>query len=188
MFDQSVRRRLRDPLALLGRELVARGVPANAATGVGFLVGLAAVWATAQAQWWLALTLWLANRAIDGLDGPIARASGRGPTELGGFLDIGADFAIYGGVIAALGYAEPDARVAALVVLVAYYLNGAAVLTWSGFAQNQNANPDGRAISAPVAFAEGTETIVAYVIFFICLLYTSPSPRDGLLSRMPSSA
>ena len=23
---------------------------------------------------------------------------------------------------------------------------------------------------------------------WICLLYTSPSPRDGLLSRMPSSA
>ena len=34
---------------------------------------------------------------------------------------------------------------------------------------------------------------VLYVLFFIwlicsCLLYTSPSPRDGLLSRMPSSA
>ena len=24
--------------------------------------------------------------------------------------------------------------------------------------------------------------------FLVCLLYTSPSPRDGLLSRMPSSA
>ena len=24
--------------------------------------------------------------------------------------------------------------------------------------------------------------------FNVCLLYTSPSPRDGLLSRMPSSA
>ena len=24
--------------------------------------------------------------------------------------------------------------------------------------------------------------------YHICLLYTSPSPRDGLLSRMPSSA
>ena len=24
--------------------------------------------------------------------------------------------------------------------------------------------------------------------FWACLLYTSPSPRDGLLSRMPSSA
>ena len=26
------------------------------------------------------------------------------------------------------------------------------------------------------------------VLLGICLLYTSPSPRDGLLSRMPSSA
>ena len=25
-------------------------------------------------------------------------------------------------------------------------------------------------------------------LFMLCLLYTSPSPRDGLLSRMPSSA
>ena len=25
-------------------------------------------------------------------------------------------------------------------------------------------------------------------VYNICLLYTSPSPRDGLLSRMPSSA
>ena len=25
-------------------------------------------------------------------------------------------------------------------------------------------------------------------VIYICLLYTSPSPRDGLLSRMPSSA
>ena len=29
---------------------------------------------------------------------------------------------------------------------------------------------------------------MALVIFYCCLLYTSPSPRDGLLSRMPSSA
>ena len=26
------------------------------------------------------------------------------------------------------------------------------------------------------------------ILFYGCLLYTSPSPRDGLLSRMPSSA
>ena len=26
------------------------------------------------------------------------------------------------------------------------------------------------------------------LILSVCLLYTSPSPRDGLLSRMPSSA
>ena len=32
------------------------------------------------------------------------------------------------------------------------------------------------------------EGIVANSIHYDCLLYTSPSPRDGLLSRMPSSA
>ena len=29
---------------------------------------------------------------------------------------------------------------------------------------------------------------VTYALYQHCLLYTSPSPRDGLLSRMPSSA
>ena len=32
------------------------------------------------------------------------------------------------------------------------------------------------------------EIITPDRIFYNCLLYTSPSPRDGLLSRMPSSA
>ena len=36
----------------------------------------------------------------------------------------------------------------------------------------------------------GNDTAVVAVgqLVTICLLYTSPSPRDGLLSRMPSSA
>ena len=38
-------------------------------------------------------------------------------------------------------------------------------------------------IVVPVALA----TMVA-ALLIPCLLYTSPSPRDGLLSRMPSSA
>ena len=40
------------------------------------------------------------------------------------------------------------------------------------------------AIVASVSIGAG-ETIV---VVRTCLLYTSPSPRDGLLSRMPSSA
>ena len=34
----------------------------------------------------------------------------------------------------------------------------------------------------------GSEHIVGLAGSGACLLYTSPSPRDGLLSRMPSSA
>ena len=50
--------------------------------------------------------------------------------------------------------------------------------------------------AAPVA-AVGVGAIIITAFYWIfgflrmgttCLLYTSPSPRDGLLSRMPSSA
>ena len=40
-----------------------------------------------------------------------------------------------------------------------------------------------RRMAAVVAFVLAT-----WVVIVFCLLYTSPSPRDGLLSRMPSSA
>ena len=33
-----------------------------------------------------------------------------------------------------------------------------------------------------------TDKDAAFALAYACLLYTSPSPRDGLLSRMPSSA
>ena len=36
--------------------------------------------------------------------------------------------------------------------------------------------------------AEKVKETNSYDQAFDCLLYTSPSPRDGLLSRMPSSA
>ena len=41
-----------------------------------------------------------------------------------------------------------------------------------------------------LAFIKKTEKRVGHSLVCLrsCLLYTSPSPRDGLLSRMPSSA
>ena len=35
---------------------------------------------------------------------------------------------------------------------------------------------------------DGDFTLADSTAICLCLLYTSPSPRDGLLSRMPSSA
>ena len=35
---------------------------------------------------------------------------------------------------------------------------------------------------------EGVDIENGFAPLYVCLLYTSPSPRDGLLSRMPSSA
>ena len=39
-----------------------------------------------------------------------------------------------------------------------------------------------------VMFIPVTALLTLFAVFYTCLLYTSPSPRDGLLSRMPSSA
>ena len=51
-----------------------------------------------------------------------------------------------------------------------------------------------------IKFTSGEEIIARFIsddgaviniqrpMALVCLLYTSPSPRDGLLSRMPSSA
>ena len=36
--------------------------------------------------------------------------------------------------------------------------------------------------------ASKTKATATFSEWTVCLLYTSPSPRDGLLSRMPSSA
>ena len=45
-----------------------------------------------------------------------------------------------------------------------------------------------RLASALAGRGIGKNDTVAVMLPNICLLYTSPSPRDGLLSRMPSSA
>ena len=47
--------------------------------------------------------------------------------------------------------------------------------------------PDGRPGVSLLIFAFNQDALTTAVIDR-CLLYTSPSPRDGLLSRMPSSA
>ena len=39
-----------------------------------------------------------------------------------------------------------------------------------------------------VLYSEAYKAFELNDFFNACLLYTSPSPRDGLLSRMPSSA
>ena len=50
----------------------------------------------------------------------------------------------------------------------------------------QTTEIDAKASSITVRI--GSDILTADVLIGACLLYTSPSPRDGLLSRMPSSA
>ena len=47
---------------------------------------------------------------------------------------------------------------------------------------------EGQAYGLFFALVANRPDVFASVLSWTCLLYTSPSPRDGLLSRMPSSA
>ena len=51
-----------------------------------------------------------------------------------------------------------------------------------------NASSLEAANSIVAKYPEGKQHSAVMALLYICLLYTSPSPRDGLLSRMPSSA
>jgi phosphatidylglycerophosphate synthase len=117
--------------------------------------------------WPLALALWLLNRALDGLDGALARR--RGPTDLGGMLDFVADFVVYGGFVVGVAVAVPDARIACCALLAAYLLNNVALLSFASLVEKRGlALGDERSLRFTPALTEGTETILAYVAF--CLV------------------
>ena len=56
---------------------------------------------------------------------------------------------------------------------------------YDGYRNEEGVNPNS---GTPTYFAGRSTTVRINALFVTCLLYTSPSPRDGLLSRMPSSA
>ncbi len=168
MLDVPVRRVLAPPLESMARGLDRAGVSPLAVTGVGWIIGVAACVAVATGHWWIALVLWLLNRLFDGLDGPLARRTGA--TDLGGFLDIVADFSIYGGFVLAVGIERPEARVACLVLFLTYYLSGSAFLALSSVLErrgeaHRSGGSDGRSLLFIRGLAEGTETVIAGVLF-----------------------
>ncbi|MEJ7755953.1 MAG: hypothetical protein WKF83_06080 [Nocardioidaceae bacterium] len=90
-------------------------------------------------------------------------------TELGGFLDLVADFSIYAGFVVGVAIARPEAQVACLVLLTTYYLSGTAFLALSSLVKEGSRRwDDGRSLRFVGGLAEGTETVIVYVLF--CLL------------------
>ena len=167
MFDRRIRQATGPSLDAVGRRLARFGIRPAALTGVGWLLGVGACLAAAGRVWPVALVLWLANRVFDGLDGPVARAVGA--TDRGGFLDIVADFSIYAGFIVGVAIGLPQARLACVVLLFAYYVSGTAFLALSSVLERRGSSKtDGRSLRFVGGLAEGAETILVYVL--ICLM------------------
>ncbi|MBC2835169.1 CDP-alcohol phosphatidyltransferase family protein [Paragemmobacter straminiformis] len=185
MLDGVMRRVIDPGLNAAGRALSKRGVGADAVTLAGLALGLAGagvIWAAGP--WWAALTLVLASRLLDGLDGAVARA--RGKTDFGGYLDIVCDFAFYAAIPLAFGLRDPDQNGAAAAFLLAsFYINGATFLGYAVLAEKRGMQTDGRgekSLYFTAGLLEGTETIVFFAL--LCLFADGFVPLAAIFGTL----
>ena len=154
------------PLNRLGRILAGWGVTANTLTFAGLALGLGGAAAIAFGQFALGLALILVNRLFDGLDGAVARV--HGPTALGGYFDIVADFAFYVSIPLAFGLFDPANTQAALVLVASFVLTGVSFLAFAVIAAERDertAAHGQKSFFYSTGLAEGGETIAVFIAF-----------------------
>ena len=144
-------------------------------TLAAFVLGLGAAVAAARGATGPALALWLANRALDGFDGTLARAQGA-QSDVGGYVDIVLDFVVYAAVPLGLvlGAALPDRAtlaVAGLVLVASFFVNAASWMYLAAILERRGTGAAARGeyttITMPNGLVAGTETIVFYVLFLV---------------------
>ncbi|MEM7690093.1 MAG: CDP-alcohol phosphatidyltransferase family protein [Pseudomonadota bacterium] len=164
MFDSKLRPLIDPPLNALGRGLAKLGVTANLLTFTGLALGLGGAAAIAMGQLATGLALILANRLLDGLDGAVARA--RGPTRLGGYFDIVADFAFYVSIPLGFGIMDPANTLPALVLVASFVLTGVSFLAFAVTAAESGISTQAhgkKSFFYSTGLAEGAETIAVFV-------------------------
>ena len=164
MLDSKIRPLIDPPLNAAGRALAGIGVTANGLTFSGLALGLGGAVAIASGQLALGLALIIANRVLDGLDGAVARA--RGPTPLGGYFDIVADFAFYVSIPLAFGVLDPANTLAALVLVASFVLTGVSFLAFAVTAAERGISSEAhgkKSFFYSTGLAEGTETIAVFI-------------------------
>lgn len=176
MLDGWAKARIDPHLEGVARRLADAGISANQVTLAGFVIGLTAAVAIAMGWFLLGLALFLANRLADGLDGAIARLNG--PTDLGGYLDIVLDFAIYGAIPLAFILVEPTANgLAGAILLVSFYVNGASFLAYASVAARRGMSSTARGVKSiyfTTGLAEGSETVLFFVAFCLMPYWFAP--------------
>jgi phosphatidylglycerophosphate synthase len=164
VLDAKLRPLIDPPLNAMGRALAGAGITANAITFTGLALGLAGAAAIALGHIGCGLALILANRLLDGLDGAVARV--RGPSDLGGYFDIVADFAFYVAVPVGFGFLAPANAVPALVLVASFVLTGVSFLAFAVIAAKRGETTDAhgrKSFFYSTGLAEGTETIAVFI-------------------------
>ncbi|MBL4927947.1 CDP-alcohol phosphatidyltransferase family protein [Fuscibacter oryzae] len=169
MLDSHLRPLIDPMLNRAGKVLSGVGVTANSVTLAGLGLGLAAAAMLAFGlPGGLALLPLLLGRVLDGLDGAVARVTGR--TDFGGYLDITCDFAFYGAIPLAFALRDPGNAVVAAFLLATFYLNGASFLGFAIMAEKRGITTTvqgQKSLYYSAGLLEGAETILFFVA--LCL-------------------
>ena len=164
MLDAKLRPLIDPPLNRAGKVLAGLGFSANGLTLAGLALGLGGAGAIGLGQIWLGLVLIVANRLLDGLDGAVARV--RGPTALGGYFDIVADFAFYVSIPLGFGVLAAENTLPALVLVASFVLTGVSFLAFAVIAAERGAETEAhgkKSFFYSTGVAEGTETIAVFI-------------------------
>jgi phosphatidylglycerophosphate synthase len=178
MIDRSLRRVKDRLLDSIGRGVLVR-LHAQTVTVVALLMALgaaviAAFELSSQARWpWrlAAVGAWLVSRALDGVDGSVARARGT-QSDRGGYLDMMCDTLAYAAVPIGLAIAadSQSAWMWCALLLATYYVNTMSWTYLSSIEERRAAaslHGDGglqTTIAMPAGLIEGFETMVLVAV------------------------
>lgn len=166
MFDEPFRRRFSDWASPLAPPLARVGVTPNGITVLTFAAALAAALLVATGRPLTGAAVWVVSRIGDGLDGVLARHTGRA-TAFGGYLDITLDMAGYAAMVLGFAVAHSALAVAWMAVLAGYILVITTTLALSDAARHagRQASATDRTFQFTPGYTEAGETTVMYVLW-----------------------
>lgn len=168
MLDPVARKLIDPPLNALAKGLSGK-ISANNITIIGFFIGIMSFIAIIKGQFTLALVFLALNRFCDGLDGAVARRTG--PSDLGAYLDITADFLLW--ALLPIGFAlhTPALALPAAILLSSFAMSMTVFLAFAMLAEKRGLTTQAQGKKSffyLAGLAEGTETIgfFVYVLVF----------------------
>jgi phosphatidylglycerophosphate synthase len=168
MFDEPFRARFVPAVRPVVRALGAAGATPNHVTSASFALGLAAAALVATGYTYTGLAVWLVSRVGDGLDGALARETGRA-TAFGGYLDITLDMTAYAAMVVAFAARRPDLAVEWALVLAGYVvvITTTLALSDAAGALGRDVSATNRTFQFTPGFTEAGETSTMYVLWVL---------------------
>lgn len=165
MLDRIALKLVKPAVEAAAAKLSARGLTANQATLTGFGFGMLAAVMIAAGFTAAAILPLLVNRALDGIDGALARRAGT--TGRGAFLDISLDFLFYAAIpLAFAALAPAENAMAAAVLLAAFVATGTSFLAFAVIAEKRGLKSTeypSKSFYYLGGLTEGTETILCFL-------------------------